>query len=244
MELILATYPRLRFYNTINEVWFSLLAPKFCSGTLLGSPSRPSKGQTGMAITLTAEGWGMAVTLTVTVEACCIVERCWWVLMNLFRNFCQGLSIHIAYWIQRNLRGARAFLKDAEWPNKATPSLRAVEAFPLTPVWTGLGLKSILLLPELSEQKLFTTKKVHYMSWNAICVIFLLKLSYAYKLVLLGMLTIVLSWPSWVSGCLFPDKAPYDLHCWYLYAKFLWQVCFTRHVHVHTENNEQQAPSH
>jgi len=65
-----------------------------------------------------------------------------------------------------------------------------------------------------------------------------------YKVVFLGMHTTVLSWPSWVYSCLFPDKAPYDSHCWYLYTKFLWRVCFIRHVHVHTENNEQQAPSH
>ena len=77
MKLILGMYPRLRFYNTINEGWFSLLAPTFWSGTLLGSPSRPSKGQAGMAITLIAGGWGMAVTQTVTSEAYRMVEGCW-----------------------------------------------------------------------------------------------------------------------------------------------------------------------
>lgn len=68
-------------------------------------------------------------------------------------------------------------------------------------------------------------KKKQCIYWNAIHVIFLLKLPYTYKALLLGLHTVVLSWPRWILSCLFSNKAHDHPHCWYLYAKFF---CFSR----------------
>lgn len=104
MKLILDMYARFRFYNTTHKLWFSLLAP----------------------VTQTAEGWGMAVTLTVIVETYYVVERCcdesWWTFSGISVRDC-SVSIHTAYRIQRYLRGAGAFWKHAECSNKSTHSL-------------------------------------------------------------------------------------------------------------------------
>lgn len=150
----------------------------------------------------------------------------WWVLMTIFRNFCPSMSIHTDYQIQRDWR-SREFLKHAG--QSSISPLTAVGVFLLTLASAGEGLKAHFCCQN-SQSRSSLQQKTAFMSWNAIHIIFLLKFPHTCKALLLGLHTVVLSWPSWISSCPFSSKTHDHPHCWHLYAKLFWWECFTRHL--------------